>query len=211
MPEGLNAVVDISHYNTNVDFVKLKAAGILGVIHKASQGVGTCDPTYDEHRIGAVKAGLLWGAYHFGTGNDGVEQAVNFLEAIHADVGATINTLLALDFEPNPHGPSMTLEQARSFVAHVQGITGRWPGFYSGHYIKEVLGNNYDLVLSNCWLWLAQYGPTAVLPHNWPAWTLWQYTDGAIGPEPHEIPGVGRFDRSLFNGTADELRAFWGK
>jgi lysozyme len=206
MPNGLNAIVDISHHNGNVDFVKLKAAGIFGVIHKATQGFNSVDPTYTAHRTAALAAGLLWGAYHFGTDSDGVQQAVSFLEV----VGDPAQTILVLDFESNPTGPSMSLEEARAFVTHVKEATGRYPGFYSGHDIKQALGTNTDPILSNCWFWLAQYGPTPVVPPNWSAWTLWQYTDGALGPDPKEIAGVGRFDRDVFNGTADELRAFWG-
>jgi lysozyme len=206
MPLGLNAVIDISHHNGNVDFFKLKAAGILGVIHKATQGAVASDPTYAQHRSAALAAGLLWGAYHFGTDSDGVEQAVNFLNV----VGDVAGTLMALDFETNPTGPSMSLEEARAFVTHINTATGRYPGLYSGHDIKAALGSGTDSVLGNCWFWLAQYGPTAVVPQNWSTWKLWQYTDGAIGPDPTEISGVGRFDRDLFNGTADELRAFWG-
>ncbi|MFB9127919.1 muramidase [Paraburkholderia dipogonis] len=206
MPTGSNVVVDISHHNANVDFSALKAAGIVGVIHKATQGVTGVDPTYASHRASAQQQGLLWGAYHFGTDSDGVQQAVSFLDA----VGDVSNTLIALDFESNPTGPSMSLEEARAFVTHVASATGRYPGFYSGHDIKQLLGTGTDTVLSNCWFWLAQYGPTAVVPPNWTRWTLWQYTDGALGPPPTEIPGVGRFDRDIFNGDEDELRSFWG-
>jgi lysozyme len=39
--------------------------------------------------------------------------------------------LLVLDFEPNPSGSSMTLEEARAFVTHVHTVTGRWLGLYS--------------------------------------------------------------------------------
>jgi lysozyme len=205
MPAGLNAIVDISHHNFGVDFSKLKAAGIVGVIHKATQGSSDFDPTYEVHRAGALEAGLLWGAYHFGTDSDGVNQATNFLNV----VGDASQTLIALDFESNPTGPSMSLEEARAFVTHIKTVTGRYPGFYSGHDIKEALGSGTDSVLANCWFWLAQYGPTAVVPQNWKTWTLWQYTDGALGPEPTEIIGVGRFDRDLYNGSADELRSFW--
>lgn len=206
MLNGSNAIVDISHYNLNVDFAGLKNAGIIGVVHKATQGLGPPDPTYNSHRQAALQAGLLWGAYHFGTDSDGVQQAENFLKI----VGDTSNVLLALDFESNPTGPSMSLEEARAFVTHVQAATGRYPGFYSGHDIKQQLGTNTDAVLANCWFWLAQYGPTPVVPQNWSQWTLWQYTDGALGPDPKEIPNVGRFDRDIFNGSEEELRSFWG-
>jgi lysozyme len=145
--------------------------------------------------------------YHFGTDCEGVQQAVNFIET----VGDTTNTLLALDYETNPTGPSMSLEEARAFVTHAQVATGRYPGFYSGHDIKQQLGTNTDTVLANCWFWLAQYGPTPVVPPNWSKWTLWQYTDGSLGPVPTQVPNVGRFDRDIFNGTQEELLAFWGK
>jgi len=134
------------------------------------------------------------------------QQAVNFLNV----VGDPANTLIVLDFESNPTGPSMSLEEARAFITHTKDATGRYPGFYSGHDIKQALGTSSDPVLAECWFWLAQYGPTAVVPPNWNTWTLWQYTDGAIGPEPKQIPGLALFDRDLFNGSEDELRTFWG-
>jgi len=201
----INVVIDLSHHNPSPDFAAAKAAGIAGVIHKATQGLSYADPTYAEHRDAAIDAGLLWGAYHFGTGSDGVQQAAFFLETVLPKKG----TLLVLDFEANPQGPSMTLEEARAFVTHVREATGRWPGLYSGHYIKDLLGTSTDSVLANCWFWLSQYGPTPVVPPNWPAWTMWQYTDGGLGPEPHTVPGIGRCDRDQFSGSRAALRSLW--
>jgi lysozyme len=104
----------------------------------------------------------------------------------------------------------MTLEEARAFVVHVNDATGRFPGLYSGHYIKQLLGTTTDPILANCWLWLSQYGPTAVVPLAWPLWTMWQYTDGAMGPEPHTVEGIGRCDRDKFNGSLAGLKRLWG-
>ena len=202
----INAVVDTSHHNGNINFNKAKEDGILGVIQKATQGQSGADPSYKTNRSKALDAGLLWGAYHFATGSDGLKQADHFLNV----VGDTAQTLLVLDFEPNPTGPSMTLEEARAFVLHVKEVTGRFPGFYSGHYIKQLLGTRKDPVLASCWFWLAQYGPTPVVPVNWPTWTMWQYTDGAFGPEPHRVNGIGRCDRDKFNGSEAQLRKLWG-
>jgi len=203
----LNVVIDLSHHNQNLDFLRIRSeGGVLGIIQKATQGIGYVDPTYRPNNAKATDAGLLWGAYHFGTGSDGVDQAEHFLYFVNPDD----QTLLVLDFEANPQGPSMTLEEARAFVTHVHDVTGRWPGLYSGHYVKELLGTNQDPVLANCWFWLSQYGPTAVVPTNWEAWTMWQYTDGALGPEPHSVPGAGLCDRDKFNGDEAALRALWG-
>ena len=201
----VNAVVDLSHHNGGVDLVRAAAAGLLGVIHKATQGTRYVDPTYATNKDLATDAGLLWGAYHFGVGGDGVTQADHLLTTVEPDQ----QVLLVLDFEANHQGPSMTLEEARAFVTHVEDATGRWPGLYAGHYLKELLGTQLDPVLANCWFWLAQYGTTPVVPVNWKTWTLWQYTDGGLGPEPHEVDGIGRCDRDKFNGTKTRLQKLW--
>ena len=194
-----DAIIDLSHFNINPNFAAAKSAGILGVIHKATQGTAFTDPAYALHREAALAAGLWWGAYHFGDGTDGAAQADYFLNA----TGPTRPALLALDFEPNPEGPSMTLDQARDFVTRVQAVTARWPGLYGGAYVKQLMGNAQDPVLGNCWLWLAEYGATAVTPATWSAWTLWQYTSSAM------VGGIGRCDRSRFNGSVVELQAFF--
>ena len=161
---------------------------------------------YEINRTKASDAGIYWGVYHFGVGSDGVEQAEWFLNSVQPGS----SDLLVLDFEANPTGPSMTLEEARAFVSHIRASTGRWPGLYSGHYIKDLLGTAIDPLLTQCWLWLAQFGPTAVVPPNWKTWTLWQYTDGGVGPEPHQVKGIGRCDRDTFNGSLAELKNLWG-
>jgi lysozyme len=203
--KGTNSVVDLSHHNGNVNLTKA-AESLVGVIQKATQGETFVDPTFKKNRQKALDAGLLFGAYHFGTGASGVSQAQHFLET----VGDVKKTLLVLDFEDNHAGTSMTLEEARAFVTHIKEQTGRFPGLYSGHTIKKALGTSIDPVLSQCWFWLAQYGPTPVVPPCWKKWTMWQYTDGALGPTPHEVPGIGRCDRDLFNGADKDLKAFWG-
>jgi len=205
MPDPLNAVVDISHFNGDVNLQLAKADGIIGVIHKVTQGTDLVDPMYETNRTQAADQGLLWGAYHFGIGGDGAAQAQYFLKT----VGTFDNTLLVLDFEQNKDGPSMSLQDARDFVTQVNQLTGRYPGFYSGSYIKQLLGNAKDPVLAQCWLWLPEYGPTPVVPANWPTWTMWQYTDGTYGPEPHSVNGIGNCDRDQFNGTEDQLQTLW--
>ncbi len=65
-----NTIIDLSHHNGDVDLGRAKAAGILGVIQKATQGTGYKDPTFDANREQAIQAGLLFGAYHFGTGDE---------------------------------------------------------------------------------------------------------------------------------------------
>lgn len=206
MADTINVVIDISHHNGNVDLVQAAADGIAGVIHKATQGTGFTDPAYIDNQQKATDAGLMWGAYHFATGSDAVAQADHFLDV----VSPGDQTLIVLDFEKNEQGTSMTLDGARAFVNRINDQVGRFPGLYGGAYLKQLLGKNQDPVLAQCWLWLSQFGPTPVVPANWQSFTMWQYTDGKVGPEPHTVKGVGPCDRDQFNGDMDGLKALWG-
>jgi lysozyme len=198
-------VFDVSHFQPYVHWQAAYAAGLRGCFHKATEGTGYVDPLYHTSRAQARGAGLLWGAYHFGTGDDAVAQAEHFLATAQPDG----KTLLALDLERNPEGASMSIEQARTFIQHIHEQTGKWPGLYSGSYIRDHLGGGRDEVLANCWFWLAEYGSVAHVPGNWSAWTFWQHTDGRVGPGPHVVPGTGPVDRDRFAGSAQQLVDFW--
>lgn len=204
----INTVVDLSHHNGQVDFQRAKANGIQGVIYKATQGETNQDATYIARRDKAKKAGLMWGAYHFGTVKDVKKQAANFLNVVKP----TNKDLLVLDFEDNTTGTTMSLNQAREFIKIIYKETGRYPGLYSGALLKAELGNQEDPLLKNCWLWISHYTPkpSPVIVRNWKTWTMWQYTDGALGGIPREVDGIGRCDRNRFNGDEEGLKRLWG-
>ena len=42
----VNVVIDLSHHNEKVDFKKVAADGVVGIIHKATQGFGFVDKKY---------------------------------------------------------------------------------------------------------------------------------------------------------------------
>lgn len=205
----LNNIIDISHHNGSPDLKKARQDGIVGVIHKATQGTRFRDPVYATNRAKAEQSGMYFGAYHFGVAGDGAAQADHFLRVAQANE----ETLLVLDYEPNKSPQTtMSFSQAEAFVKRVKEKTGRWPGLYSGHLIKEKLGGKpVHPIFSQCFLWLAQYAtkPTNI-PSTWKTWTLWQYTDGVMGPEPHHVAGVGFCDRNQFNGSSKGLGRLWG-
>jgi lysozyme len=51
-------IADMNHANS-VNFSDIVAAGILGVVHKARQGLGFKDPAYASRRVLAEQLGLL--------------------------------------------------------------------------------------------------------------------------------------------------------
>ena len=202
----MNTIIDTYHGNS-IDFAKVKNAGIVAVIHKATQGARIQDSTYLERKALAKKLGLLWGAYHFSTGESVTDQVENFLSHTQPED----DELISLDWEPNPHGASMTLEQARSFVQMIKNEIGRYPLIYGGSLLRESVGHNLDPVLANCPLWYARYAkaPIGIPTQIWSSYTLWQYTDGNVGPEPRQTPGVGGADRNIYDGTAEQLKNAW--
>jgi lysozyme len=194
-------IIDLSHYNGDVDFAKIKAAGIEAVILKATQGTRLTDSKLTTNAAGARAAGLLVGAYHYGIAGEPIAQAEYFLSAI-----ANLHPVLpVLDFERGTS--NMSLEEGQAFLTTVQQSMGVVPVIYTGEYLKS-FGKQTTLLGHP--LWLSEYGPQAKLPIGYPTWTLWQFTNGVVGPEPHTIDGVnGIVDISYFNGTVDELKAFW--
>ena len=207
MAEQINRkVLDLSHYNTILDWNKIRDAGIVGIIHKSTEGGTYVDKEYAERRQQAIAAGLLWGAYHFGNATEVEEQVQNFLKNVDWE---NWPTLLALDYEPNQKS-QMSLDQARVFMQRVYEITKQMPVLYSGNLIKEQLGSREDQFFGSHRLWLAQYGSMPSVPAAWDTYWLWQYSDGAAGPEPKNCPGVNSpVDTNSFLGSDQDLANQW--
>src|SRR5579859_8016055 len=91
----LNVVIDLSHWNAPPFFSTIIKDGIYGVIHKCSQGLDYLDKRYEERCNMARIQGLAWGAYHFGTAANPVQQADYFLD----NAGLKPGELMALDWE----------------------------------------------------------------------------------------------------------------
>jgi len=200
-PVMSDAVIDLNHGDkVSVDFSVVKSKGIAAVILKATQGIGFADPAFAPRLDNARAAGLLVGAYHFMDAQSPVEQMGHFLSV----VGATDGILLVVDFEAYERSQP-TVMQAATAVMTVKSVTGRFPVLYTGRYMLTAP----NAMLSQCPLWLAEYGSRPVCPPGWSQWKLWQHTDGHVGSAPKSVPGIGPCDRSRFAGTVDELKAWW--
>jgi GH25 family lysozyme M1 (1,4-beta-N-acetylmuramidase) len=164
-------VVDLYHGNVVYDFAEVKAAGIIGVIHKASQGLLIVDGAYASRRSAALHAGLLWGAYHFMSLDDPIAQAHHFLSVADPDD----KTLVCLDWELTQ--PSETI--ARVFLTEIQNALNRSAVLYSGATAKEQITGN-DPFFGAHRLWLAEYGPSWKVQESWKAPWLWQYSENGV-------------------------------
>jgi lysozyme len=224
-----NAVVNLSHYDTmRPDFLRMKSEGIMGVIHEASFPRFERDSYYASRQQAAARAGLLWGAYHYGNGTDPVRQADHFLRVVssawlQADPASRpASILLVLDFEKNGHYPggTMRVDQAVAFVERIRERTGKYPGLYGNEYhLRQVLNSPrvsaaQKRVLANCWLWVANYGAEPRPASPWSHWHLWQYCgDGKCrlprAGHPQSVANIVRAERNIFAGSRSALEVFW--
>jgi len=227
--EASNSVVNLSHYDLmRPDFAGMRNEGIVGVIHESSYPRYVRDDKYSARQSAATRAGLLWGAYHFADATDPIRQADFMLNTVESSwrradpSGRPNEVLLVLDFEKNGHYPggTMRVDQAVRFVERIRARTGKYPGLYSGEYrIRDVLNNprvtpTQKRILTQCWLWVANYHyePRTVRP--WTDWRLWQYTgDGVCDlprrTHPKNIANIKNAERNMFRGSASAVAAFW--
>lgn len=226
MPQaGLARVVDVYHgdvfysdvHKTDpaADFAALAGAGVWGLIHKATQGLGVNDPAYASRTKNARIGGLETGAYHFNTGDSVSGQINHFFDAAQPDA----KTMMALDFEDN-RASQMTLAEAVSFLQLGDEKLGRPLWVYSGNRIKEMIVNASAEVretFAKRKFWLCEYGPHARMtdvnghPLPWSAPTLFQFTGDGVGLPPHALPGIitAGIDINSYAGTREQLAVDW--
>ena len=204
-------VVDLSHYFPNADLATAAQAGAASAILKASQGDAWHDPDFATLLARAQAAGLLVGAYHFGTAADTAGQLDSFIAAVTNAAGGFGPIVAVLDVETNNPTPEDTMnpDEAEKFVAAFRTRTGQTPIIYAGSYLRARGGARGRPNLAACPLWVAQYGYAAQTLPGWKDWTLWQFTDGHSGPHAGKVGGIGRCDQSVFRGTQPDLAALW--
>jgi MYXO-CTERM domain-containing protein len=221
---GANLVegIDVSHYQPNVDWAAVKAAGREFAFIKASEGTGYTDPSFAGHWANSKAAGLLRGAYHFHrVDSDPIAQADHFLSVVGA-LGP--GDMIMLDVEDAAHGgtPSSITANVQACIDHIAQKAGKLPVLYTGMwYWTGHMGTPTGF--SKYPMFIAAY-PSAyssftsksycpTIPDDFSKWAFWQYSDGSpsvtAGIPP--MPGVGQScDRDVFQGTLAELMAFAG-
>jgi GH25 family lysozyme M1 (1,4-beta-N-acetylmuramidase) len=195
-------VVDLSHHNPTPDWAKLKASGVVGVIHKATEGTSYVDDQLFKRARAAMDAGLKWSTYHFLRDSDPEQQMAFYLDTVDPVEGERV----CIDHEDE----NVTLEQLKDCITYIRDHRPDLQiAVYSGHLIKDQLPDTVrDEILADTSLWIAHYTgddeptwPTA----TWPTWSLWQYTDSA------KVAGISQpVDGDRWNGDEAALLKWFG-
>lgn len=177
-------VIDISSYQRTVDFAKVKAAGITGVIIRAGYtGYGAnhtlCkDDYFESHYKGAKAAGLNVGAYYYSgamSEDFAVKEANYFLSLLK---GKQLDLPVYMDVEET-HSPTNMPSLGKTMLT---AIVYKWcetvekAGYFTGFYTAKSWANSYlDMnKLSRFTFWLAHW--TTKTDYTG-AYAMWQYSD----------------------------------
>lgn len=194
-------VIDLSHHNPVPDWAKLAQTGIIGVIHKATEGASYVDDQLYARARPAIDAGLLWATYHFMRPGSTFAQMDHYLAVVDPVEGER----MVLDHEDAGVSLQQLEEAVDELLTMCPGVN---VSIYSGHLIKEQLsGKKSDYLAAHTSLWIAQY-TSAAAPSwptaTWPQWALWQFTDHA------SVPGCTKpVDGNRWNGDEQSLRQWF--
>lgn len=186
-------ILDVSSYQEEIDFAQLKAKGVQAVVAKATEGVTYYDKTFLPNHKGAKAAGVPFGAYHFFRPADtALAQASSFLKAIDGYEG---QVLPMVDVEVTDGvGYDLFISRLTSFVQLVdKTLGGKRCLIYGSLSFWSTSGplQGFDGFAGHPF-WVAAYNNDSTIDVSstgWSDWTLWQFTDNAVGPIIY-IPGI---------------------
>lgn len=198
--------VDVSRWQTAIDWHRVKNAGVAFAFIKATEGGDFKDPRFDEHRHGARKAGMRYGAYHYYYFcRPAAEQAAWFIQNVPRDHNSLPHVL---DMEWTPKSKTCTLRpdgatvrrEARIFLDILEDHYGKRPIIYTTpDFYKET---GIGRMRETFWLRSVAGHPREVYPGA--RWTFWQYTGTGV------VPGInGPVDLNVFAGAGESF-AGWG-
>lgn len=168
--------IDVSRWQGNIDFKKVKASGVQFVILRAggSDGSFFTDPNFYKYAVDAVSAGLHVGCYYIVGKNckssaDGLADAMRFGEIIKK---IKPDYPVYIDFElPDTKNKQGNTDACNAFCAYMESL-----GYYAGIYASDISGFKDRLYLdqlSRYDKWVARYGSE---PKYVSVWGMWQAT-----------------------------------
>lgn len=205
--------IDVSHYEPIVDWKQAWAMGKRFAFAKATDGVGSTDAKFALHRANSKAAGFIFGGYHFlrYSGWDPIRQAEFFLKVSGGVLAGELP--LTLDVEWDNTTPkyrdggqidAAAADKALQCLEHLERATGMAPIVYTA--ASFFAGIPHPERFARFPLWIANYNVSApMVPPPWTHWAFWQWTD-------HEaVPGTGKIDSNIFNGSLTDLQAMTKK
>lgn len=204
--------IDVSHHQDEIDWDRVKAAGIDFVYCKASEGVDLPDPRFADNWAALRQRDIPHGAYHMFRPEDEVKPQVDlFLATLRQGGGSDGMLPPVLDIERNSGVKKVSKQvlhaRAVEWVRLVEKETGVKPLIYTNPtFWRDYLSGDHELVQFP--LWVSEYDLGASEPAHtaaWKEWALWQFSRYGI------VDGIGKpVDLNRLSGTLESLYAVAG-
>lgn len=170
-------IIDVSHWQGNIDFNKVRNDGIKGVIIKAggSDSGFYTDSKFNDNYKKASNAGLSIGTYYFVGKNclstaDGKADAQRFANIIK---GKNFDLPVYMDVEAPASGQKAKVTNA--IIGFCEEMENR--GYFVGVYASDISGFkdriNYNDIKNRYTSWVARYGSK---PQYATTYGIWQYS-----------------------------------
>lgn len=174
-------IIDVSKYQSPINFKKVKAAGIDGVIIKAGYGKGNIEPTFKRDIDEAIKAGFEYiGAYWFSYAYtvDMAKREAQYCNDVIMPYKDKLNLGVYFDWEYDSMNYAKRLgvkcdkalitDMCLTFCNKIKEL-----GYKAGYYLNQDYSNNYinESKLTGFRRWFAKYTDT-----KQSGCYIWQYS-----------------------------------
>jgi lysozyme len=195
------AGIDVSYYQRDIDWTRVRRAGIEFAFIRVGDGAELFDPRFVANWEGARRARVLRGAYQFFRPEQSpIDQANVVVRALTRHGAGELPPVL--DLEVTGGLPLATVTaRAKQWVDHVRAKLGVEPIVYTNPGMwRQRAGGAAELGAQR--LWVAHYTQLCpAVPAPWAGWAFWQYTDDG------RIDGIdGPVDLNVFAGTPADLQ-----
>jgi lysozyme len=199
--------IDVSKYQGDIDWDKVKASGVKFVWIKATEGGDHTDEKFAANWAGAKAAGIPHGAYHFVYWcRSPAEEIAWFEQNVPVEDDALPPVL---DVEPTPDSPTCrrhleresTIADMKIMLEEMERHYGRRPVIYTSvDFYEAILA---DGAFPDYQLWVRSTRHHPSVRYGSRKWHFWQFqADGYT-------PGiVGHVDQNAFYGSQAQWQAY---
>ncbi len=202
--ENIYQGIDVSEFQIDIDFEKVKNDGIEVVYIRSSEGTNYIDAKFEQNYKRAKESGLKIGFYHYVTARtvSQAEREAQFFASVIS--GKTADCRLAMDFESFGNLSKNEINTiGLAFMKKLEELTKKEVVLYSNAYTASRI---WEGEVTKYPLWIAQYEVNE--PENsgtWQSWVGWQYTDiGRINGISTYVDG-DRFTKEIFMSESSEI------
>ncbi len=197
--------IDVSKWQGNIDWARVKAAGVEYAFIRVSDGIATIDEKFVPNWVGAGLQDIPRGVYQFFRPHrDPIEQADIVIDHLLEYGVGELPPVIDVE-ATNDQTPATVATNVGLWIDRVESVLGVTPIIYTGRYFWN------DNVRSNAYstypLWHAQYTSAACpnIADAWSDWLIWQYSSSG------RVDGIaGDVDMNRFNGDRARLLGLVG-